>query len=130
MVLISQFAEMKNRNEILSFTSFIVILSLSALAFNWCRVTPTFASEAILKQIYRAGIDFFLASMMALIATCLAWMRTLPLPAGIFARNLSDASFYRILFWMHWSFLSFALILTLGAILSMILAIGRSDEEN
>ncbi|UUO08887.1 hypothetical protein M4951_11345 [Blastopirellula sp. J2-11] len=121
---------MKNRNEILSFTSFIVILSLSALAFNWCRVTPTFASEVILKQIYRAGIDFFLASMLALIATCLAWMRTLPLPAGIFAGSLSDSSFYRILFWMHWSFLSLALVLTLGAILSMILVIGKSDEDN
>lgn len=64
LLVVTQFSETSSKNEMLSLTSFIVILTFSGLAFNWCRVPPSFASEEILKKsIALASIFFCRASL-------------------------------------------------------------------
>lgn len=127
IVLIWQFTEINSRQEILSLTSFLVIMSLSALAFNWSRATHTFTTEKTRRSIYYAGIDLFLASMMALVASCFAWVQSTP--AMLYWIDASTArQALAIVFWIHWIFLLLAMLMTLAAILSLILAIRRSDQ--
>lgn len=111
----TQLSEISTKNEIFSLSSFIILLSFSALAFNWCRVSTSFTSEDILKRIYQAGIDLFLASLLALLATFFAWLRMNPffLPSFLFP----------VLLAMHWLFLAVAVLIFLLSILSMIRAI-------
>ena len=75
VILATQFTELASKNEILSLTSFLVLLSFSALAFNWCRVSTSACSESDLVAVYEVGVDLFLSSMLALIATFLAWVQ-------------------------------------------------------
>lgn len=127
IVLLSQLTELKSRQEVLSLTSFLVILTLSALSFNWSRATHTFTSEATREKIYQAGVDLFLASLLALIAACFAWLQSNPPSAfglPIFANNQQFVLL--LLFWIHWTFLLLALLMTLGAIAQIVLAIPRS----
>ncbi|MCC9604528.1 hypothetical protein LOC68_27575 [Blastopirellula sp. JC732] len=136
IVLAWQFTEFSSRQEILSLTSFLVIMSLSALAFNWSRATHTFASEATRRRIYFAGIDLFLASMLALIASCFAWLQSTPAPAIL--REFIPIDFQAgaqqyilsLWFWTHWIFLLLALLMTLGAIMSIVLAIQWPNEAS
>lgn len=102
-VLVAQFKELGTNQEILPLSSFVVLISLSALAFNWCRVSSSFAPENLLKTVYRAGIDLFLASLLALVTTAVAFVITLvpTLPAWTQVA----------LFTLHWLFLFLALFL-------------------
>ncbi|MDX2226050.1 MAG: hypothetical protein SFY92_02975 [Verrucomicrobiae bacterium] len=36
VLLLAQFAELSNQTEVLPLSSFVILLSLSALGFNWC----------------------------------------------------------------------------------------------
>jgi hypothetical protein len=111
-ILAAQFTEFATKSEILSLSSFVVLLSFSALAFNWCRVSPALTSEKILKLVYQSGIDLFLASLLALIASFFSWLKT----------NPSFLSLYPGLFVLHWLFLTLAIFLFLIAILAIIKA--------
>lgn len=111
-VLIAQFKEIGTNSEILPLSSFVVLISLSGLAFNWCRVSSSFTTEALLQVIYRAGIDLFLASLLAIVSAALAFIRTL-WPAIPTTLN------YTILT-LHWVFLALSMLLFVIAILSIL----------
>lgn len=112
VLLISQFSELASRNEILSLTSFLVLLSFSALAFNWCRVSTSACSENNLVAVYEVGVDLFLSSMMALLATFFSW---LPLGASGIPATLNP-----VLFILHLMFLMGALVLFLIAVFALL----------
>jgi hypothetical protein len=114
-LLAAQLTELTTKNEILSLSSFIVLLSFSALAFNWCRVSPSFAPEKLLRLVYQAGIDLFLASLLALVATFFAWLKT--------TSSLVPSSLYPVLFVLHWLFLAISAFIFLLAILSILKAV-------
>lgn len=114
-LLAAQLTELTTKNEILSLSSFIVLLSFSALAFNWCRVSPSFASEKLLQLVYQAGIDLFLASLLALVATFFAWLKT--------TSSLVPSSLYPVLFVLHWLFIAISAFVFLFAILSILKAV-------
>ena len=114
-LLAAQLTELTTKNEILSLSSFIVLLSFSALAFNWCRVSPSFASEKLLRLVYQAGIDLFLASLLALVATFFAWLKT--------TSSLVPSSLYPVLFVLHWLFIAISAFIFLLAILSILKAV-------
>ena len=119
-VLVAQFSELGTANEILSLTSFITLLSFSALAFNWSRVSPTLTPESLLTPVYQTGIDLFIASLLALVATYFAWLQVNP------PRILTGLQ--PILFSLHWIFLFLALLLfavLMLRLLSTIRKIGR-----
>jgi hypothetical protein len=115
-VLASQFTELASRNEVLSLSSFITLLTFSGLAFNWCRVSPAIVPEALLNFVYRAGVDLFLASLLALIATFFAWLQINPsgLPSTI------QPILQPILFPLHWLFLALSLLLFLLSIFHLL----------
>ena len=119
-VLVTQFTELGTAKEILSLSSFITLLSFSALTFNWCRVSPSLTPEALLGSVYQSGIDLFLASLLALVATFFAWVQINPqgLPTG----------FQPILFFMHWIFLAFSLLLFLLSILQLFATVRQIDR--
>ena len=110
-VLAAQFSELNTANEILSLSSFITLISFSALAFNWSRVSTTFTPEPFLKEVYQTGIDLFLASLLALVATFFAWLqaKTIPLPQVL----------QPVLFALHWLFLACSLLLFVISILHL-----------
>jgi len=111
-LLLTQFTELATRSEILSLSSFVTLLSFSALAFNWCRVSSSIVSESLLNLVYQAGVDLFLASLLALVATFFAWLQINP------ARIPS--SFQTGLFLFHWGFLFLSLLLFLVSMLSLL----------
>jgi hypothetical protein len=117
-LLAIQFREMSTRNEILSLSSFIVLISFSALAFNWSRASPFLSSEKILKIVFQTGIDLFLASLLALVATFFSWLQSIPsLPAFC----------YPLFFGIHWIFL---LISVLFFLISMLFLFRAISSEN
>ena len=120
VLLITQFTELASKNEILSLTSFLVILSFSALAFNWCRLSTNTCSEADLDAVYEVGVDLFLSSMMALIAAFFAWLQL-----GMTGIPLS---LNPVFFTMHWFFLLFALLLFLIAIIHLLEVVKRGTR--
>ena len=115
----TQFTELGTATEILSLSSFITLLSFSALAFNWCRVSPSLTPEILLASVYQAGIDLFLASLLALVATFFAWLQiNLPgLPAG----------FQPIVFFLHWIFLFLSLLLFALSMLQLLATVRKID---
>lgn len=124
ILLATQFTELGTSNEILSLTSFATLLTLSALAFNWSRVSPSFTSERLLRQIYGSGIDLFIASLLALIATFFAWLLTKPGVFFPFSRAVVI-----LLFCLHWIFLALALLLFLLALFQLLGTTGKILNE-
>jgi len=128
VLLCMQFTELGTSNEILSFSSFITLLSLSALAFNWSRVSTSFTSDLLLETIYRAGIDLFIASLLALIATFFAWLLTKP---GVIIPFSSTTQI--LLFTLHWVFLAPSLLLFLLALFQLLETsrkiLGKNQED-
>jgi len=121
-LLATQFTEVATNKEILTLTTFAVLLSFSALAFNWSRINTAFISEDILKGVYQAGIDLFLASLLALIAASFAWLQSLP--------KLPWPALKLWLFALHWSFLLLSTLLFLTAILALIQSVKSADKES
>ena len=119
VILATQFTELASKNEILSLTSFLVLLSFSALAFNWCRVSTSACSESDLVAVYEVGVDLFLSSMLALIATFLAWVQ---LGQGGIPVSLNP-----VFFALHWFFLLGALVLFLIAVFSLLQVVKRGQ---
>ncbi|MEI6323113.1 MAG: hypothetical protein WCP60_08440 [bacterium] len=111
-ILATQFAELGTAKELLSLTSFVILLSFSALAFNWCRVPTSFTPETLLIVIYQAGVDFFIASLLALVSTFFAWLQMSPLPQTKLLQILG--------FWLHWIFLFLSLGLFVFAALDLV----------
>jgi len=120
VMLIIQFSELSTKAEILSLSSFIVLLSFSALAFNWCRVSPAFVAQATLASIYNVGVDSFLASLFALVATFFAWLKV--------TFSTSSSWSYLILFALHWLFLLFSILLFLTSLLHLLKAVREEDS--
>lgn len=112
VLLGAQFRELGSSNEILSLTSFIILISFSALAFNWSRVSTSFTDEATLKTIYESGVDLFLASLTALISTFFAWLQTASIPLPKFS--------YSIVFMLHWVFILLSLGLFFLSVLQLL----------
>jgi hypothetical protein len=117
VILFAQFTELASKNEILSLTSFLVLLSFSALAFNWCRVTSGACSEADLNVVYHVGVDLFLSSMMALISAFFSWLQV-----GL---EGIPSSLNLLYFTMHWFFLMLSMILFLIAIFHLLEVVKR-----
>ncbi len=116
-----QILELGGNQELLPLTSFIVLISLSALAFNWCRVPAAFSSETKLKIIYRAGIDLFMASLLALIAAVFAFLPTIKQFSLTGALRIAALS-------LHWVFFLLALLLFVAAMLA-ILGVAREIQN-
>jgi len=112
LLLVAQFLEMTGSKEILPLTSFVVLLSFSALAFNWCRTSSTFSSEATLERVFRAAVELFIASLLALVSVALQFMRT-----GI---SWTPAALALPIFIIHWIFLALAFLLFLLSILTLL----------
>lgn len=112
LLLVTQFLEMTGRREILPLTSFIVLLSFSGLAFNWCRTSSTFSSEATLERVFRSAVELFIASLLALVSVALGFMKegTIWIPAGLALP----------IFIVHWIFLALALLLFLLSIFTLL----------
>jgi len=111
------FGEMRTSTEIFSFSSFVTMISFSGLAFNWCRVSPSFTSEPLLSSIYQIGIDLFLASLNALIATFFVWLKiNLTLLSG----TLNWA-----LFGLHFIFLVASLAMFAISLIQLVLTIRK-----
>jgi hypothetical protein len=118
-ILAAQVTELATQKEVLSLSSFVVLLSFSGLAFNWCRVSTALASEAVLKAVYHVGIDLFLASLIALVASFFAWLQTTP--------NTLPAALAPALFGLHLVFLCLALVYFLVSILSLLRVVRQMD---
>ncbi len=117
-ILITQFFEISSRQEVLSLTSFVVLLSFSALAFNWSRVGPDLASPEKLRAIYEAAVDFFIASMLALVSTMFTWLQNSP----------GTPLMGQILFALHWIFLLASIVLLLVALLALLRVVSHSSD--
>lgn len=107
-----QLMELRGNKEILPLSSFVLLLSLSALGFNWCRTTPKYSSDAALETACRSAIKLFVASLLALVSAGLAFIR----------QSISGMpdTLATSIFVLHWLFLALALALFLAAILSML----------
>lgn len=117
LLVATQFTETSSKNEMLSLTSFIFILTFSGLAFNWSRVPPNFASEEILKKIYRTGIHLFLSSLLALVASFFSWFQTSP--------ELNFPWISKLCLLLHWVFLSLAVVFFLVSMLRLLFVISN-----
>jgi uncharacterized membrane protein len=120
LLMVTQFSETSSKNEMLSLTSFIVILTFSGLAFNWCRVPPSFASEAILQKIYRTGIHLFLSSLLALVASFFTWFQT--------SQEMTSPWMPKACLLLHWIFISLAIVFFLIAMLRLLAALVRDSS--
>jgi hypothetical protein len=118
-ILAAQLTELATQKEVLSLSSFIAILSFSGLAFNWCRVSTELAPEPLLKSVYEVGIDLFLASLLALVATFFAWLQTMP--------AVLPALLGPIIFGLHLFFLCLALVYFLVSILSLLRVVREAE---
>ncbi len=118
-ILAAQLTELATQKEVLSLSSFIAILSFSGLAFNWCRVSSSLAPEPLLKSVYEVGIDLFLASLLALVATFFAWLQTMP--------TVLPAALGPVIFGLHLLFLSLALVYFLVSILCLLRVVREGD---
>ncbi|CAN5615874.1 hypothetical protein BH09VER1_BH09VER1_22210 [soil metagenome] len=116
-ILSTQFIEISSRTELLSLTSFVVLLSFSALAFNWSRVSPDMVPPETLKEVYEAAIDFFIASLLALVSTMFSWLQS----SGIVPLSA------KLLFAFHWIFLLASIALLLVAILALLRIVSKSS---
>lgn len=114
-----QFRELSSRSEILSLSSFVVLLSFSALAFNWSRVSSEFVSAKKLHEVYEAAVDFFVASLLALVSAMFTWLQGTP--------NLAPL-LWKALFGLHWLFLLGSIVLLLVALLALLRVVAKSDE--
>lgn len=121
LLVATQFSEASSKNEMLSLTSFVVILTFSGLAFNWCRVPPSFASEEILKKIYRTGIHLFLSSLLALVASFFTWFQTSP--------EMNTPWISKTCLLLHWIFISLAIVFFLIAMLRLLAAIVKESSN-
>lgn len=121
LLVVTQFSETSSKNEMLSLTSFIVILTFSGLAFNWCRVPPSFASEAILQKIYRTGIHLFLSSLLALVASFFTWFQSTP--------EMTSPWMPKACLLLHWIFISLAIVFFLIAMLRLLAALVRDSSD-
>jgi hypothetical protein len=121
LVLASQFSEASSKNEMLSLTSFAVILTFSGLAFNWCRVPLDFASPGLLHQVYHTGIQLFLSSLLALVASFLIWFQT--------SLETSTPWMSKACQLLHWTFISLSIVFFLIAMLRLLAAIVKESSH-
>jgi hypothetical protein len=73
----------------------------------------------MLRSVYEVGIDLFLASLLALVASFFAWLQTMPavLPAALAP----------VVFGLHLVFLCLALVYFLVAILCLLRVVREGD---
>lgn len=121
LLLATQYQETSSKKEILSLTSFIVILTFSGLAFNWCRVPPSFAPEEILQKIYRTGIHLFLSSLLALVAAFFTWFQS--------TSETISPWMPKACLLLHWIFISLAIVFFLIAMLRLLAALARDASK-
>jgi hypothetical protein len=121
LLVATQFSEASSKNEMLSLTSFVVILTFSGLAFNWCRVPPTFASEKILKKIYHTGIHLFISSLLALVASFFIWFQT--------SQEMNSPWMSKTCLLLHWTFISLAIVFFLVPMLRLLAAIVKESSD-
>ena len=119
-ILAAQVSELATQKEVLSLSSFVVLLSFSGLAFNWCRVSDSLTPVAILRAVYQVAIDLFLASLVALAASFFAWLQTMP--------SVVPAALGPVLFGLHLFFLCLALVYFLVSILGLLRVVREIDR--
>jgi hypothetical protein len=119
-ILVAQVTELATQKEVLSLSSFVVLLSFSGLAFNWCRVSAALTPEEIPQAVYQVAIDLFLASLLALAASFFAWLQTMP--------GALLAALYPGLFGLHLVFLCVALVYFLVSILGLLRVVRGIDR--
>jgi hypothetical protein len=117
-VLISQFAEIGGNTEVLSLTSFAVLMTLAGIAFGWSRVT--WLPETVIRAIYHAASDLFLASLLALVSVFFAWIRSLDLPLV--------KAFPMFFFALHWIFLALSVALSFAALVGLVQVAGKTED--
>jgi hypothetical protein len=66
LVAILEFGNLKGSTEVIPVASFVVFLSLASFSISWARVNPPISTLAELKRVKRAGLDFFIATGLAL----------------------------------------------------------------
>ena len=66
LVVILEFTNLKGSTEVIPVASFVVFLSLASFSVSWARINPPISTLAELKRVKRAGLDFFIATGLAL----------------------------------------------------------------
>lgn len=112
LVMAEQFTEIQDRNEILTATVVVALMSMSALSFSWVRCLPDDLLRTYGDVIHGAGIDLFIASLPALISAFLIWIKV-PTPIDSIAGTL-------LIFTLHWIFLLMAMVYSVNALLRLL----------
>ena len=81
MTIGSQFWEWSTLQEVSSLVSSVTFLALANFGISWSRVGSDIAPRSELLAAKQAGLDLFLASILALISQALIWAAK-PLSAG------------------------------------------------
>jgi hypothetical protein len=73
-LVLAQFSEFVGNKEIIPLTSFLVLLTMSNTAFNWCRVSENFTSHSVLVSIYYCAVALLVASLSAVVSAAFAFV--------------------------------------------------------
>jgi len=119
VMIVIQAREGAGGREILPLAAVVTMLSLSGLAFNWCRVPTTLASAALLKRVYKAAVDLFVAAMLALVSLASTF--------ALQAQNDLGDLVSGIALVVHWLFFLPALLLFVIAMCSLIMGAKSTD---
>jgi len=122
-VMLLQFVELQDRNEVVSTGIVIALLSMSALSFGWNRSLSDLSDrENLGPRIHYAGEGLFIAALLALVALFFIWIK---LPAWI-----STPWVDYFLFALHWFFLLLAMIYAIRSVWDIfIVAMLGQDED-
>jgi hypothetical protein len=112
LMLMEQFTEIQDRNELLTATVVVALVSLSALAFSWARCLPENLLKIYGETIHGAGVDLFIASLPALISAFLIWIKLPP--------TLEYTVTTLLVFSLQWFFLLIALVYSLLALMRLL----------
>ena len=66
VIVVLESGNLKGSTEVFPVAGFVVFLSLASFSISWARVNPPISTLTELKQVKRAGLDFFIATGLAL----------------------------------------------------------------
>lgn len=81
MVVISQYQELSTLQEAASLGSFITFLAMANFAISWSRMAADLAMIQERRCAKQAGLDLFLASLLALLSQALIWAAPMVKPS-------------------------------------------------
>ncbi len=82
LLIVSQWTELKTHTESVPLVSTVTFLALSGVAFNWARLDEALVMPHEKRIAKQAGVDLFMASMLALVTQGLLWAAPLFIKAA------------------------------------------------